>query len=178
MLSGRVTELVLLGKVYYLGQLEVTSKVQMDYKPFFIRILIWSARGKVLSWAIESTLLGAIGLLLQINNSFVSCSSGENIQTISVLNILYTYFSSSTLGGISIIKYSLQEKKTHPYNVCLEISQGYVVIFCLKQSYLLESTKQSPAWKENPPSSFLIFLHKFSASKSYWHSSVQRKSMK
>lgn len=112
-LSGRGTELVLLGKIFYLRQLEVTSKVQMDYKPFFIRILIWSARGKVLSWAIESTLLGATGLLLQINNSFVSCSLWESIQTTSVLNILYTYFSSSTLGGISIIKYSLQEKKTH-----------------------------------------------------------------
>lgn len=117
------TERILLGKVFYLRQLEVTSKVQRDYKPFFIRILIWSARGKVLSWAIESTLLGATGLLLQINNSFVSCSSWESIETVSALNILYTYFSSSTLGGISIIKYSLQEKKTHPYNVCLEISQ-------------------------------------------------------
>lgn len=28
------------------------------------------------------------------------------------LNIMHTYFSSSTLGGISIIKYSLEEKET------------------------------------------------------------------
>lgn len=83
-----------------------------SYKPFFIRILIWSARGKVLSWAMESTLLGAIGLSLQINKQICSPWKRESSQCGLWTLCTNTYFSSSTLGGISIIKYSLEEKET------------------------------------------------------------------
>lgn len=83
-------------------------------------VLTWSPRGRVRSWAMESTLLGPTGLTLTYRER-----AGEEVGLISHLRrhnpILHwrpflgrvknTYTFSSARGGMSMARYSLREQR-------------------------------------------------------------------
>lgn len=83
-----------------------------SHPPFFIRIRIWSARGRVRSWAMDRTLLGAMGLsLFNKSDDGSEWLGGREAGAEEGVSGPPTHFSSSGLGGISIARYSLQEGK-------------------------------------------------------------------
>lgn len=84
--------------------------------PFFIRVLTWSTRGRVRSWAMDSTLLGPTGFTLSAGEQQTQPRLKEpQVSTLKAgppyvcvcVCVWSTYTFSSARGGISIDRYSL-----------------------------------------------------------------------
>lgn len=79
--------------------------------PFFIRVLTWSTKGRVRSWAMESTLLGPTGFTLAHIAPTKSVRERPT-STMVTARMWHTYTFSSASGGISMFRYSLQTAET------------------------------------------------------------------
>lgn len=94
--------------------------------PFFIRVLTWSTRGSVRSWAMESTLLGPTGFTL-ITQKQAKIQKAAPLKPESFTqSTRMTYNFSSARGGINIDRYSLQKHGNMIYD-----RQNPIISWCI-----------------------------------------------
>lgn len=77
--------------------------------PFFIRVLTWSTRGSVRSWAMDRTLLGPTGFSLGTQRHAGVKRAAWFQPESSPRSPPRTHHFSSATGGISIDRYSLKK---------------------------------------------------------------------